>query len=206
MILNYIISGLIGYLLGAVPFALLIVKLFAKKDVRKEGSGNVGAMNSYDITGKKWLGVVVMLLDLFKGFLAPMIASILFNGDFICVSFASVFVVLGHNYNVFLGFKGGRGLASAAGVSLYINSSALIIWLLIYLIFFYLIFRNVHISSFIAALLLPVIILLIPENIVISFNMFSNPGSQDFLFLMVAVIAVVILRHIEPILKLIRES
>jgi glycerol-3-phosphate acyltransferase PlsY len=80
--LEIIISAVLGYLLGAIPFALLIVKLFAKKDVRREGSGNVGAMNSYDITGKKWLGVLVMLLDLLKGFLAPMLAENLFGSSY----------------------------------------------------------------------------------------------------------------------------
>jgi acyl phosphate:glycerol-3-phosphate acyltransferase len=204
MILNYLLCAFLGYFLGAMPFALLLVKIFTKKDVRKEGSGNVGAMNSYDITGKKWLGVIVMLLDISKGFLAPFIADLFFNGDILCISFASVFVIIGHNYNVFLGFKGGRGLASAAGVSLYINGSFLVIWLAFYAIFYFGIFKNVHLSSFLACLMIPITVLIIPSNILNEFNMFVSMNAQDLLYLIIAVISVIILRHIEPIIQLIK--
>jgi glycerol-3-phosphate acyltransferase PlsY len=121
-----------------------------------------------------------------------------------CISVSSVFVIIGHNYNLFLGFKGGRGLASAAGVSLFINSSFVIIWLIFYSIFYFGIFKNVHISSLIASLLLPIMILLIPSEIISSFNMFVHINVNDLLYLIIAVISIVILRHIEPIMDLLK--
>ena len=203
---EFIISAIIGYLLGAIPFALVIVKFFSKKDIRSEGSGNVGAMNSYDITGKKWLGVVVLLLDLLKGFIAPLLSDHIFSGDIMCISLSSIFVIVGHNFNAFLGFKGGRGLAPAAGVSLYINSSFLIVWLVFYAVLYFGVFKNVHISSLIASLMLPLVILIAPSEIISSFNMFLAMTRNNLLFLIIALITVIVLRHIEPLFKLIKKS
>ena len=67
MFLNYTLIAVLAYLLGAIPFALIIVKKFQGKDVRNEGSGNIGAMNSYDTTKKKSIAITVLLLDALKG-------------------------------------------------------------------------------------------------------------------------------------------
>lgn len=201
-----ILSAGIGYLLGAIPFALLLVKLFAEIDVRKSGTGNVGAMNSYDVTGKKWLGVSVMILDLAKGFFAPFIADLISNGDIFAVSMAASFVILGHNYNIFLSFRGGRGLASAAGASLYINFLPLAIWLLIFALIYFLIKKNLHIASIFAMIAIPLIIFILPENLVSAFHVFTAIEKDELIYLMLFVTALVLSRHVQPILDLIEKD
>lgn len=201
-----ILSAGIGYLLGAIPFALLLVKLFAKIDVRRSGTGNVGAMNSYDVTGKKWLGALVMVLDLAKGYFAPMIADMITNGDIFAVSLAASFVILGHNYNIFLGFRGGRGLASAAGASLYINCLPLISWLLVFALVYFLIKKNLHIASIFAMIAIPLIIFFLPENYVTAFNVLTTISKNDLIYLMLFITALVLSRHVQPILDLVEQD
>ena len=206
MIWDYILYTVVAYLLGAIPFALIWVKLLAKKNVLSEGSGNVGAMNSYDISGKKWLGILVMLSDVAKGFLAPFIVGLISEGNYFAISLASVFVVLGHNYNIFLGFRGGRGLSSAAGVCLYVNLSALILWFVLFSVVYFSIKKDLHIASFFGTLLMPVVILIAPDAWVTYLNMFASPSPTDFLYVIIIVITIILARHVEPIMKLINDS
>jgi glycerol-3-phosphate acyltransferase PlsY len=114
---------LIGYLFGSIPTAYLAVRAVAGLDIRSSGSGNVGAMNSYDITGSRWIGVAVAAGDLLKGLVVVLLAMQFAEGDW--VSFwlpcaALVGVVAGHNYNIWLSLgrgalSGGKGLAAAGG-------------------------------------------------------------------------------------------
>jgi len=70
------LSIILSYLIGSLPFAYLFFKIFRKQNITQEGSGNVGAMNSYEITGKKWIGVLVFILDCLKGFFAILLIKI----------------------------------------------------------------------------------------------------------------------------------
>ena len=111
MIFNICSTILISYLIGSIPFALIFTKLFAKKNPGKEGSGNFGALNSYQITGKKYIGFLVFLFDFLKGTLA---VSIVYNFIFprdLYIVIAAIFVVLGHSFNIFLKLKGEIGRA-----------------------------------------------------------------------------------------------
>jgi acyl phosphate:glycerol-3-phosphate acyltransferase len=102
----------LGYLLGSIPFGLLLAKAAGKGDIRGIGSGNIGATNVLR-TGSKGLAAVVLLLDLGKGFLTVWLASRLLPG---VESIAALGAVLGHCFPVWLRFKGGKGVATAAGV------------------------------------------------------------------------------------------
>jgi glycerol-3-phosphate acyltransferase PlsY len=113
------IAGIVvlAYLIGSIPFSFLIVKLVAHKDVRQVGSGNVGATNAMRAAGKA-AGIMALLLDIAKGVAAVLIArrlgtSVGFGGGL--VGAAAVAVVLGHCYPVWLGFRGGKGVATSAG-------------------------------------------------------------------------------------------
>ncbi|AOL23786.1 glycerol-3-phosphate acyltransferase PlsY [Erythrobacter litoralis] len=112
------IAALLGYLSGSIPFGLLLTLAAGKGDVRKQGSGNIGATNVLR-TGSKWLAAATLLLDLLKG-LAPVIAAgMLWPGETgeVAKAFAAAGAVLGHCFPVWLGFKGGKGVATNAGVS-----------------------------------------------------------------------------------------
>ncbi|MEW5743531.1 MAG: glycerol-3-phosphate 1-O-acyltransferase PlsY [Myxococcota bacterium] len=104
-----------GYLLGSIPFGVIVTRLFAKKDVRAEGSGNIGATNVARVAGKK-LGALVLLLDAAKGSAAVVLALWLFPQAYTLHAGAGFAAFLGHVFPVWLRFQGGKGVATALGV------------------------------------------------------------------------------------------
>jgi len=115
-----LLSLAIAYILGAVPFGFLLVKFTKGTDVREEGSGNIGATNVFRTTSRG-LGLVTLLLDAAKGFIAVWIASQLTDGAPSWTSLAALAVMAGHAYPVFLGFKGGKAVASFTGAFAYLT-------------------------------------------------------------------------------------
>jgi acyl phosphate:glycerol-3-phosphate acyltransferase len=113
----WITSISIAYLLGSIPFGYLLVRIFRKEDIRKQGSGNIGATNVAR-SGAKGLGVATLLLDAGKAYAAVMIAKHLAPGLYDVAVAAAVAAIVGHVFPVWLGFRGGKGVASALGVFL----------------------------------------------------------------------------------------
>jgi glycerol-3-phosphate acyltransferase PlsY len=111
--MDWFFATLLGYLAGSIPFGLLLAKAAGKGDIRQIGSGNIGATNVLR-TGSKGLAAAVLLLDALKGFAAVWAAWRWFPD---AVSAAALAVVIGHCFPVWLGFKGGKGVATNAGVS-----------------------------------------------------------------------------------------
>ena len=151
----YLVSALVAYLLGSIPFGF-VAGLIAGVDVRKHGSGNIGATNTLRVLGKKY-GYSVFVADVLKGFLAVRIALWLARFDpstgyFIGI-LAAFFVVVGHSFPVWLRFRGGKGVAAAAGACLGLVPLATLIAVLTWLATF-LIFRYVSLASIIAAIAL----------------------------------------------------
>ena len=109
---NMIAGLLLGYLLGSIPFGLLLTKASGGGDIRNIGSGNIGATNVLR-TGRKGLAALTLLLDLLKGFFAVFIATHYLPGG---AAFAAAGAFFGHLYTVWLGFKGGKGVATYAGI------------------------------------------------------------------------------------------
>ncbi|OAE37483.1 glycerol-3-phosphate 1-O-acyltransferase PlsY [Agrobacterium tumefaciens] len=109
------LSALIGYLLGSIPFGLLLTRMAGLGDVRKIGSGNIGATNVLR-TGNKKLAAATLLLDALKGTAAVLVANALWGYEASLV--AGFFAFLGHLFPVWLGFKGGKGVATFIGVLL----------------------------------------------------------------------------------------
>lgn len=107
---------LVTYFLGAIPFAL-VVSRFRGVDLRKVGSGNIGATNVYRAMGLRW-AILVFLLDAFKGFLPTLIAILAFPHFFILHVFICFLAIFAHSYTPFAGFKGGKGAATGLGVLL----------------------------------------------------------------------------------------
>jgi len=121
-----------SYLLGAVPFGLIFTKLLSRVDVRTVGSGNIGATNVLRAAGKK-AALLTLLADALKGYLPVLIAKLLFQDDYVTILCGAA-AVLGHNFPVYLKFKGGKGVATSYGVVLavspFIGLFCLLAWLL----------------------------------------------------------------------------
>ena len=125
---------IIFYIIGSLPFALIFTKLFGFGDIRNIGSGNVGATNVLR-TGNRFLALVVLSIDIFKGFLPFLILQIYFQEtSFLSKILLCHFAILGHIYPVWLKFKGGKGVATYIGflfgLNPYIALSFLLVWLL----------------------------------------------------------------------------
>ena len=139
---------LIAYLLGAIPTGLIVGKLFFNKDIRKFGSGNLGATNTFRVLGKK-AGIFVTIFDVAKGVL-PAIFPIIYDLDIHGIWFGLA-AIIGHVYPIYLKFKGGKAVATSAGVILGVNP---VVFLIIAVIFFTLLFttRMVSLTSILTSI------------------------------------------------------
>lgn len=124
----------LAYVLGSIPFGLVLTRVFGVGDIRKIGSGNIGATNVMR-TGRKGLAIATLLLDAAKGFAAVALARDLFREEYAML--AGLIVVLGHVFPVWLRFKGGKGVATAFGVFFAVNPfiglAVVIMWLAAFL-------------------------------------------------------------------------
>src|ERR1017187_10342864 len=110
------ISASLAYLIGSIPVAYIFGRLFKGIDIREHGSGNMGATNAFRVLGKG-PGTLVLILDIIKGIVPITLLSNVFGlGDALSLVIISVAAVAGHNWTVFLGFKGGKGMATSLGV------------------------------------------------------------------------------------------
>src|SRR5690625_353522 len=114
--MDYVIFGLIAYLLGSIPTGLIVGKIGFKKDIRNYGSGNLGATNTFRVLGIK-AGIIVTLGDILKGTLAAVL-PILFGAEDVYPLAVGIFAVIGHMFPIFAKFKGGKAVATSAGVIL----------------------------------------------------------------------------------------
>ncbi len=133
MTITLFVAILLSYLIGAIPFGLLFSRAVGK-DVRNEGSGNIGATNVNRVLGKK-LGFLTLLCDVAKGFFPVFVASILLpvgDGWELFVGLCGLATVLGHMFPVYLAFKGGKGVATALGVFLFFSPWAIAIALVVF--------------------------------------------------------------------------
>ena len=113
MFLPYVLSLILSYLLGSIPFALVVGKLFYKTDIRQHGSGNLGGGNAGRVLGKK-AGLAVMTLDILKVTLAIYLSSLMLSGQKIMV-ISGLAAALGHCFPLFAGFRGGKAVATMYG-------------------------------------------------------------------------------------------
>ena len=150
---------LIAYLLGAIPFGYLLVKWKTGADVRAAVSGNIGATNVMRTTGRG-AGVVTLLLDIAKGYAAVWIGGRLTGQDVLWMSLAALAVMAGHAYPVFLGFKGGKAVASFVGAFLCLTPWALAVETIVFVV---VVIRTRHISmaSIVGAATLPLAVWLV---------------------------------------------
>jgi glycerol-3-phosphate acyltransferase PlsY len=119
-----LLAVIVAYLLGSIPFGYIVVRLLTGSDIRASGSGNIGATNVLRTTGRA-AGIFTLLLDFAKGYLAVWLASRLTGADAVWTSAAALAALLGHAYPVFLGFKGGKAVATTLGAFLFLTPTAI---------------------------------------------------------------------------------
>jgi glycerol-3-phosphate acyltransferase PlsY len=156
MDLPLIIAIVIAYLLGGIPFGYLFVRYALNKDIRTLGSGNIGATNVHRSAGGK-AGVIVLLLDILKGFLAVWFAALLTHGDPVGLASAAIAVMLGHSFPIFLGFKGGKAVACFIGAFLYIAPLPLLVTALLFVIIVAFT-KYISLGSIVGALIFPFVV------------------------------------------------
>ena len=156
------ISIILAYLIGSIPVAYIFGRMVKGIDIREHGSGNMGATNAFRVLGRG-PGTAVLILDIIKGIIpVTLLANAFGLGDALSLVIISVAAVAGHNWTVFLGFKGGKGMATSLGVliGLAIQFQGLrIILLLVTMTWlgFFLLFGYVSLASIIAAVVFPVL-------------------------------------------------
>lgn len=123
---HWVLPIVLAYLLGSISFSYLVGKITRGIDIREHGSGNAGATNTFRILGKK-AGSIVGLLDLAKGIVAVLIAGYLSQNDPYVLIISGIAAVSGHNWPIFLGFRGGKGIATTIGVFLTLMFQAAIV-------------------------------------------------------------------------------
>lgn len=186
---------IVAYLFGSFPSAYLFLRWFGKKDIRDYGSGNVGAMNALRTAKSKPLALAVLIFDLGKGVLPTWF--ILYRTDWPREALLLLLagLLLGHLFPVWLKFKGGRGLAVAAGALLVIQPLLVAIWLIIWALFFLLLRKHI-LASMIATFILPIAVFFTKD---IFF-------SDQILLYCLLICILIFQRHLERIPDLVEEK
>ena len=148
-----------AYLLGSIPFGLILARLFGGTDVRKQGSGNIGATNVARVVGPL-AGILTLALDAAKGAVAVLIAERLSNDSATWMMIAAIAALLGHCYPIWLNFKGGKGVATAAGIFLVLSPLAFLGSITLFLLVA-IFWRYVSLASLSAAAAMPLLIYLL---------------------------------------------
>jgi glycerol-3-phosphate acyltransferase PlsY len=202
-LLSLFVASALGYLLGSIPIAYLLVRWRFGLDIRDVGSGNVGALNGYEVSRSRLVGVAVLAGDMLKGVIAVLLGRALETEGFVTGAVAGTAAVIGHSFPVWLRFRGGRGLATAAGVMLAIAPVVVPVWMAFWLLGFG-VTRSVNPANALASLLLLLGFLLVPAEVMTMYL----PGAVPVPGLRVvgaAMLVPVLVRLIGPVREYMRE-
>jgi acyl phosphate:glycerol-3-phosphate acyltransferase len=195
--MNIIIALFAAYILGSIPTSYIMGKLIKGIDIRDFGSGNVGATNALRILGTK-IGVFTLIIDIGKGFLAVNIARfIIHEPTNLIIIFIGLFAIIGHIFTIFLKFKGGKGVATSAGVFIALIPIPVALALVVFVITVWL-SKFVSLGSMLAALTL-----FVAELVINILNSFSELEILIFTFIIALFI---IIRHKANIQRLINGN
>lgn len=202
--MEYLLSSLFGYMLGSIPTAFLILKKSRGIDITNAGSGNVGAMNSYEVTNSKHIGLIVFFIDFLKGILSVLIIKFIYPDQFIYPALSLLFAIFSHCFNPWINFKGGRGLATAAGGAIFIFPYLLFVWVILWILV-YMLKKDILIAN-IFATPFSLIIIFITEKISINY-VYPAPSSHGELILLVSGgLLIIFIKHIEPLKEIISKK
>lgn len=182
-VLSYALSAVFGYIVGSIPFGLVLTKMAGYGDIRKIGSGNIGATNVLR-TGNKTLALLTVLCDAFKAGIAAIIAGAVVGEEYGVTAslIAGACGVLGHNFPVWLKFKGGKGVASSFGFFLVTCWPVALVALLVWLAMAFA-FRYSSLAALTAAVVVPVA------------SFFLAPTSEYIIFYTLIVLLVIVRHH-----------
>jgi len=202
--MEYLISSIIGCALGSIPSAYILLKRIKGIDVTKKGSGNVGAMNSFEVSNSKLIGYFVFLLDFLKGIGSVLVPTLIFPNEFIFPALSLLFAVFSHCYNPWLKFKGGRGLSTAAGGAAVLFPFLLAVWAILWVIFY--LMRKDIIFANISSTVFSLLVVFGTSEIAVKYA-YPKPDSVSALILAsCAILILIFIRHIEPLKELISEK
>jgi len=189
----------IAYLLGSIPTSYLLGKVFYQQDIRESGSGNIGATNALRTFGMK-AGGIVLLIDVLKGIAAISLTRLIMGGitgsanvEFM-VSVCGLVVIIGHIFNVFLGFKGGKGVATASGVFLLLQPLSFLYCIVLFA-FVVKVSKYVSLGSILAAFAFMMI--------EIFTQLIMNFPNKPRLYMIIVIALLIIIRHSANIKRLI---
>jgi glycerol-3-phosphate acyltransferase PlsY len=202
--MEYLFSSIIGYLFGSIPTAYLLLKITKGIDITIAGTGNVGAMNSYEVTNSKSIGIIVLIIDFLKGLIPAVGVLYLLEYSFFTASLSVLFAIFSHCFNPWLGFKGGRGLATAAGGTAVIFPFLLIAWV-VFWILIYLIKKDIHVANIFATVLSLISVLGLYRYII----QYAYPQPvfvNELLLFNSAGLLIIFIKHIEPLKEIISNN
>ncbi len=202
--MNYLFSGIIGYLLGSFPTAYLILKKSKGIDITSEGTGNVGAMNSFEVTNSKLIGLLVLIIDALKGLLSVYLTLLFFPIDFVFPALALLFAVLSHCYNPWLNFKGGRGLATAAGGGILLFPFMLVTWIILWIIIY--IARKDILLANVWANVMTLVLIFLSSNVAFKYSFPKADSESSLILFSSALLVLIFIKHIEPMKELIKNK
>ena len=185
---------IIAYLLGSIPSGLWIGKIFYHTNLREYGSGNTGSTNTFRVLGPK-AGIATFLIDILKGTLAT-ILPILLGVTTVSPLFIGLFAIIGHTFPIFAGFKGGKAVATSAGVLLGFAPLFLTYLLLVFVLVLYL-FSMISLSSVIAAVVAVLSLFIFP-----AFSFLLTGYDIFFTFIIIVMAAIIIARHRDNMVRI----
>ncbi len=153
---------IVAYLIGAIPTGVILTRLAGGEDIRSAGSGNIGATNVYRVAGRK-LGVITLVGDCLKGVVPLLIAQLGFNLSVNGIALIALAAFIGHCYPVYLGFKGGKGVATALGIFLVLSPWSVLCVLLVFALILWK-WRYISLASISAAATIPFLVLLFESS------------------------------------------
>lgn len=154
---------LAGYLIGAIPTGVILTRLAGGEDIRSAGSGNIGATNVYRVAGRK-LGVITLIGDCLKGAIPTLLAQQTFNFSETGVALVALAAFIGHCYPIYLGFKGGKGVATALGVFLVLSPLSVLCVLFVFVLILWK-WRYISLASISSAASIPPLVLLFERSL-----------------------------------------
>ena len=200
-----IISALLlGCLFGSFPTAYFILKSYYNIDIREKGSGNVGAMNSFEVTQSKKMGILIFLIDFSKGAVPVLLVKAVIGNSFVLCGCAVCASVLAHCYSPWIGFRGGKGLATGAGGSFFLFPLVLAGWLIVWCVF-QIIKKNIVVSNILTTLFMWIFSIIFVK-LFFPFT-FPKPAKEVEFQVFVSVMFLVILsKYFSPIWSVIKSN
>lgn len=201
--MEYLVIPLVGYCLGSLPTAYFAVRWKLHQDIRQLGSGNVGALNCYHVTGSKILGLTVFIVDVAKGVCVLLIVESLYGVEFWNLGLCGLAAVGGHNYPLWLKFRGGRGLSTSMGVMLLLGWPLMLLWIVLWLMAYWKT-HDILLGNGWATLITPIVLVVTPSSAVGVASPESVPVAE-FLIFVALLSGMVLTRHVGPMIVILKD-